>query len=106
MIIAGRATTTVNLEQYAWFGLFLLLCIIIAASDNDTQILSAICTVVAIFAPVAAPIILLLRIASHAYVVVGKPPQTQNAAIPFESLYPDKKEAEHSAVTNSYNICF
>lgn len=97
-----RAITETSISQYSWVSLFLALCVVVALSDNDTQILSAVCVAISLLVPIIIPVLVLARICVQLHTLL----RTNNttAHIPFESMYPDKPDSPDESP--SYKICF
>lgn len=102
LMIVRNMISTADALQCVWFALFLVLCAAVAFADNDTQILTAGCIIVAIFVPFAIPLIIITRLLLQLQLVFIK--SNASPVLPFEAMYPDTPQPKEGS--NNYNICF
>ena len=104
-IIVGRVMTTSNEEQYVWFAFLIFLCGIVCVENTDIQITAAASAVAVVFVPFSTPVIVVLRLCSHAYKFAKQ--QKHTSDLPFESMYPDSiHTGDPLPPTNHQRMCF
>ena len=108
MVTVKGILTHLDAERFIWMGLFLATCVVVAMSDNDTQILSAAFTAAAILMPASMPVVIFVRIAVRIQTAIADA-KKEPPPLPFKTMYPDpnRNEAPPSpAEKEAFQMCF
>lgn len=108
MVTVRGVLTHLDAERFMWLGLFLATCVVVAMSDNDTQILSAAFTAAAILMPALMPVVIFVRIAVRIQTAIADA-KKEPPPLPFKAMYPDPNRNEAPASPTEkepFPMCF
>jgi hypothetical protein len=108
MVTVRGILTHLDAERFIWMGLFLATCVVVAMSDNDTQILSAAFVAIAILMPTLMPVVIFVRIAVRIQAAIADA-KKKPSPLPFKTMYPDPKPNKlppSPAKEEAFQMCF